>query len=157
MSDLRIAGPDDASALARLEERASLVSLGHLFGSHPYPSDDVLARWALVLQDPDVTVLGAWDGDELVGFAAVDPGSLRHLGIAPERFGSGLADRLHEQAVELWKAAGAERVDLWVLADNSRARRFYERHGWTADGRSGDCPWPPHPVELGYVLHLSPR
>jgi hypothetical protein len=23
---------------------------------------------------------------------------------------------------------------LWVLDDNPRARRFYERHGWTATG-----------------------
>ena len=25
---------------------------------------------------------------------------------------------------------------LWVLQDNPRARRFYERHGWTLDGAS---------------------
>jgi hypothetical protein len=26
------------------------------------------------------------------------------------------------------------RAYLWVLAENARARRFYERGGWTADG-----------------------
>jgi RimJ/RimL family protein N-acetyltransferase len=27
---------------------------------------------------------------------------------------------------------------LWVLADNPRARRFYEREGWRADGERAD-------------------
>ena len=154
MRDIRRAGARDASALAALEERSSLMSLGHLFGQHPYPSDDVLARWTLVLQDLDVTVLGAWEGDELVGFAAIDPRSLRHLAVAPERFGTGLADELHGHVVDRWRESGAGRVVLWVLADNTRARRFYERHGWTVDGRSGDCPWPPYPVEVGYILDV---
>lgn len=153
-SDIRRAGPDDAVALAALEERSSLATLAHLFAPHPYPSGDVLARWTLVLEDPGVTVLGAEDGDELVGYVALDPTSLRHLGVAPERFGTGLADELHERAAEEWRTAGVQRVGLWVLVDNVRARRFYERHGWTADGRSQECPWPPYPLEIGYTLEL---
>lgn len=31
-------------------------------------------------------------------------------------------------------AGGYRRVVLWVRADNSRARRFYERAGLAADG-----------------------
>ena len=27
---------------------------------------------------------------------------------------------------------------LWVLADNPRARRFYEREGWRAEGTRAD-------------------
>jgi RimJ/RimL family protein N-acetyltransferase len=42
-----------------------------------------------------------------------------------------------------------------VLAENTRARRFYERHGWTADGRAQESQWPPYPVEVGYVLDVS--
>ena len=29
---------------------------------------------------------------------------------------------------------------LWVLADNPRARRFYEREGWRAGGERVDDP-----------------
>jgi GNAT superfamily N-acetyltransferase len=155
VSDIRVAITGNASALAILEERSSVASLGHLFGPHPYPSGDVLARWTLVLQDPDVTVLGAWDGDALVGFAASDPVSLRHFGVSPERFGTGLADELHGHVVERWRAAGTTRAKLWVLAQNTRARRFYERHGWTADGRAQESQWPPYPVEVGHVLDVS--
>lgn len=157
MSAFRTARPADAYALAALEERSSIATLAGIFAPYPYPSGDVLARWALVLEEPDVTAIVAAEGDELVGFAASDRTSLRHLGVAPERFGSGLADQLHEQAVGSWVAVGAARVELWVLDANIRARRFYERHGWTADGRSQDGPWPPHPVEVGYAYELTPN
>jgi hypothetical protein len=155
VSDIRVAITGDASALAVLEERSSVASLGHLFGPHPYPSDDVLARWTLVLQDPDVTVLGAWDGDALVGFAAIDPGSLRPLrGVA-----GALRHRAGRRAARARRRAVARsrhnQGELWVLAQNTRARRFYERHGWTADGRAQESQWPPYPVEVAYVLDVS--
>ncbi len=31
-------------------------------------------------------------------------------------------------------AEGFDTAVLWVLDDNPRARRFYERHGWAASG-----------------------
>ena len=155
MSGLRTASPGDAYALAALEERSSIATLAGIFAPYPYPSGDVLARWALVLGQPDVTVLVASEADELIGFAALDGTSLRHLGVAPECFGTGLADRLHVRAVSTWQAIGATRVELWVLVANARARRFYERRGWTADGRSQECPWRPHPVEVGYTYDVA--
>jgi len=30
--------------------------------------------------------------------------------------------------------SGAAAATLWVLTTNQRARHFYERHGWAADG-----------------------
>jgi ribosomal protein S18 acetylase RimI-like enzyme len=154
VSIVRTAGPEDAAALAALEERTYVASLAHVFGDHPYPSDDVLARWSVVLADTDVRVLAVWEQGELAGYAAVDPGSLRHLAVAPERFGTGLADELHAAAVEHWADHGARRVQLWVLADNTRARRFYARHGWSDDGREQRCPWPPWPTEVGMTRTL---
>jgi RimJ/RimL family protein N-acetyltransferase len=32
------------------------------------------------------------------------------------------------------RASGFTTASLWVLEDNPRARRFYEREGWTRDG-----------------------
>lgn len=153
MSDIRPAG--DPGALAALEERTYVSALGDVFAPHPYPFGDVLTRWALVLEDPDVEVLGAWDGDDLVGYAAFDLTSLRHLGVRPDRFGTGLADELLDRAMARWRAAGVAAVELWVLEANTRARRFYARRGWTPDGRRQTCPWPPHPVEVGRRLGLA--
>ncbi len=53
--------------------------------------------------------------------------------VAPELFGSGLADQL-AAAAEAWLAPRFERSILWALEGNARARRFYTRRGWLADG-----------------------
>lgn len=50
--------------------------------------------------------------------------------VHPDAWGTGLADAL----IERCHAALADRFDdalLWVLTDNPRARRFYERNGWS--------------------------
>jgi hypothetical protein len=55
---------DDLVRLFDLEKAASTAALGHIFGPDlPFPDDDVLARWRLVLDEPDVTVLLDSEGD----------------------------------------------------------------------------------------------
>ena len=142
----RRAGAADAGPLRDLERETNLVGLAHVFGDLPFPSDDVLARWALVLEDPEV-VTEVVDGPEgPVAFAAYDGDSLRHLGVHPSAWGRGLGAAGVARAV----AAGATR--LWVLELNDRARRLYESLGWAPTGVTQECPWPPHPVELEYSL-----
>lgn len=151
-----LAEPDDAAALASLEEQANRVALAHVFGPElPYPYDDVLARWSLVLEEPGATTLVARDGGRVEGFAAYDLASLRHLALAPELFGSGLAAQLHDEVVAAWRVAGLRQATLWVLEENHRARRFYQRRGWRPDGHRQECRWPPYPVEVGYALDLA--
>ncbi len=150
------AAPADAAALATLEERTNRVALAHIFAPElPYPYDSVLARWRLVLEDPDVVTLAAYSDHELVGFAAYDPGSLRHLAVAVDRFGTGLADDLHARVLDAWRRGGTTTARLWVLEANERARRFYRRRGWVCDGSSQQSPWPPYPVEVGCALVLA--
>jgi GNAT superfamily N-acetyltransferase len=52
----------------------------------------------------------------------------------PDFWGSGAAARLMEHVEQRLQAEGFGTAVLWVLDDNPRARRFYERHGWTASG-----------------------
>ena len=144
----RTAGPGDVAALRDLERAANLVGLAHVFPADrfPFPDDDVLARWALVLQDPEV-VVEVVDGDDgLLAFAAYDDDNLRHLAVHPDAWGTGLARAGVARAV----AHGARR--LWVLDANHRARRLYERLGWSATGAEQECPWVPHPTELEYAF-----
>jgi RimJ/RimL family protein N-acetyltransferase len=53
------------------------------------------------------------------------------------------------------RESGATRASLWCLADNARARRFYERRGWTLDGGERVAPFPPHPLDVGYSIDLA--
>lgn len=149
MIDVSVAGPDDADLLMRLERASSQVALAHVFGpDRPYPDDDVRARWQLVLEDPSVVTLLGWDAGEAVAFAAVDHVELRHFGVAPDRFGTGLADYLHTEVRRRMPGG----LQLWVLEQNVRARHFYERNGWAPDGRTGTSEFPPYPVEVGYSI-----
>lgn len=142
----RRATTTDAGALRDLERDASLLGLAHVFGDLPYPADDVLARWTVVLDDPGVVVevIDRPDGPGLLALCAYDA-TLRHLAVHPSAWGTGLARDAVARAV----AGGARR--LWVLELNARARGVYEHLGWSASGATQECPWPPYPTELEYV------
>lgn len=145
MTVWRRATPDDAVALRDLERIASQTGLAHVFGALPYPDDDVLARWALLLDDPEVAVEVVEDPRGLVALAAHDGSTLRHLAVRPDHWGSGLGRAGFARA----EAAGARR--LWVLEANDRARSLYESLGWSPSGVTQECPWPPFPTEVEYV------
>ena len=145
MTTWRRATAADAVALRDLERIASQTGLAHVFGDLPYPDDDVLARWALLLDDPTCVVEVVEDEQGLVALAAHDGTSLRHLAVRPDRWSAGLGREGFGRA----EAAGARQ--LWVLADNARARALYESLGWAPTGVSQECPWPPYPTELEYA------
>ncbi|MGW6904710.1 N-acetyltransferase family protein [Streptomyces sp. NPDC054940] len=50
------------------------------------------------------------------------------------RYGAGVGHALLQESLRRCTAAGHARMLLWVLRDNARARRFYERAGFLADG-----------------------
>ncbi len=145
MTAWRRATAADAAALRDLESAASRAGLAHVFGDLPYPDDDVLARWALLLEDPEVVVEVVEDEAGMVVLCAHDGSTLRHLAVRPDRWGAGWARAGFERA----QAAGARR--LWVLADNVRARPLYASYGWRPSGTTQECPWPPYPTEVEYV------
>lgn len=53
--------------------------------------------------------------------------------------GTGAADRLMSALAGAAGAAGVAWLDLWVAEANTRARRFYARHGFTQAGRREDA------------------
>ncbi|MEM7340599.1 MAG: GNAT family N-acetyltransferase [Actinomycetota bacterium] len=72
-----------------------------------------------------------------VGFGVVGPsrdardgGELYAFYLHPAHWGSGAADLLIDACHAALGAAHHEAM-LWVLRDNARARRFYERNGWS--------------------------
>ena len=143
----RTAGPGDAGPLRDLERAANLVGLAHVFPAErfPFPDDAVLARWALVLDDPEVVVEVVEDELGLVALVAHDGSTLRHLAVRPDHWGAGLGREAFARA----EAAGARR--LWVLEANERARRLYESLGWRPSGTTQECPWRPYPTEVEYA------
>ena len=95
------------------------------------PRDDV---WCLVAESDgriagQVTVLPA----ARAGRPTDEPGlaHLSNLHVAREHWGTGLATALHDRAVDHARQRGYHSLRLFVAAGQRRARRFYEREGWT--------------------------
>jgi GNAT superfamily N-acetyltransferase len=106
-----------------------------LFPSGSFPSAETRRRW----QTFTGRVVVAEDAGRVVGFAAFDQRELHALYVLPAYWGRGVGGRR-------LAAAGPVR-ERWVLRDNARARRFYERHGWRATGAEAA---PAGAVELRY-------
>ncbi|WP_329137899.1 GNAT family N-acetyltransferase [Streptomyces sp. NBC_01476] len=83
-------------------------------------------------------------GEEVVGWAAFGPyrgepddsadGELYALYVRPDRIGTGAGRALTAAVIGESARLGRRRLLLWVLAENTAARRFYGRAGFTADG-----------------------
>ena len=54
--------------------------------------------------------------------------------VAPAAFGTGVADLLLAEGERQVAAGGHDVAWLAVARGNARARRFYERQGWTDEG-----------------------
>jgi GNAT superfamily N-acetyltransferase len=139
----RAATEADADALTALERDTNLVALAHVFPGVPYPEDDVRARWLRLVVDPAVRVEVAGPSECLDVYLAWDETTLRHLGVRPERWGTGLGRAAVDRAGAVTR--------LWVLAENHQARGFYEHLGWRPTGHEQDAEWPPHPREMEYT------
>ena len=125
--------------LSRYETYASLVPCPSMFRFRPA---EVAEKWRIrSARDPSLVVHGGWSGPTLLGFAVTTKVSpqmfeLNALHVRADWHGRGLADRLHRAALNSVTAHNGCRLTLWVVENNLRARRFYEKHGWRSTGIS---------------------
>lgn len=146
----RLAGTDDAPALSRLGAETFTETFGHL-----YQPADLAAfltnhgeeEWRRELADPDFAVLIAENDDgEAIGYAKVGPPHLpfepRGTAVELRQFyllepwqGRGLADQMMQWVIDEAERRGGDDLYLSVFIDNHRARKFYERWGFVAEGR----------------------
>ncbi len=101
-------------------------------------------RAYLSRSDGRVVDLVAERAGEIVGWVCHGPyrdgdrpttdAELYALYVDPGRHGTGIGRALLQESVRRCTAAGYPRMLLWVLQANARARRFYERAGFRADG-----------------------
>ena len=132
---------------------ASVAGLAHVFppDRFPYPDAEVLERW----QQFEGEVVVAERSGRAIGLGATAACWLQGLYVVPEEWGNGVAAVLHEAALDRLRASGCAEARLWVLEDNRRARRFYERRGWRLAEETRVVPYPPNPLDVSYALELS--
>ncbi len=63
-----------------------------------------------------------------------DAGEIQAVYLLEEYWGKGLSRQLMDFAVNQLRNMGYREIVLWVLEENKRARRFYEKHGFLPDG-----------------------
>ncbi|MBL8683016.1 MAG: GNAT family N-acetyltransferase [Myxococcales bacterium] len=163
---VREARVDDALAIATAHVRAWQTAYRSIM---PDPFLDALriedrvARWRSILAGP-LAVPGNWNGvvaldDRVVGFCTAgdsrdDPAmsELWGINVDPDAFGTGAGQALLDAThTELDKRSQPVAM-LWVVRENARARRFYERNGWSADGATKTQDFGGQPVtELRYT------
>jgi len=84
---------------------------------------------------PGVRCFGAFAGSALVGFAAIwpkGPGAyeLTRLCVVPEHRHAGLGAGLVQAALQAAKAQGASKIEIGIIAENERLKRWYEGLGF---------------------------
>jgi len=124
-------------------------------------------RWRIMIVAAPAGQPAGADG-EIIGFAAAGPERAKNalpvppgpeagqpartelyaIYVAPAHWSSGAGRALLAEELERARAAGSGWISLWVLEDNVRARRFYERSGFADTGERLVSP------ELGGVVQV---
>jgi ribosomal protein S18 acetylase RimI-like enzyme len=141
----RPATPADAAVLAGIHRLARAEAMPWLAVVHT-PEEDFEFFLNQVLPDSDVHV--ACCGEMIAGFIARQDNHIGHLYVSPafwnRAIGSLLLARMQREA---------DSLDLWTFQRNAGARRFYERHNFTAmeftDGSRNEEKEP----DVRYVWH----
>jgi putative acetyltransferase len=118
-------------------DEAAAIALWQRTWQQAYPHLDFAARvpwWRARWRDelvPAARIVIAEQNGTMAGFVTVDSaGYLDQIVVAPEAWGTNVAEALLAEARRLSPAG----LDLAVNADNARAIRFYEKHGFVATG-----------------------
>ncbi len=145
---IRRAVPDDAPALAKAHVDAWRAAYRGIV------PDERLAKLSYargeenflrsMREGPEETH-AVEEAGAVVGFLTLGPcrdadldattvGEIWGIYLAPEHWRHGIGTRLCRHAEELLAARGHRMIALWVFAENTRARSFYEAMGYAPDG-----------------------
>jgi [ribosomal protein S18]-alanine N-acetyltransferase len=125
MIDIRKLALDDLTAVEAIEQRA-------------YPTPWSRSMFASELAKPTSICLGAFEGEELVGYVInsryVDAWHVMNVAVDPEHRGRGIATALLERLFVLTREDERRGYTLEVRVSNEDAIRLYEKLGFEARG-----------------------
>jgi ribosomal protein S18 acetylase RimI-like enzyme len=154
MPTVRPATPDDAEAIVDVHVRGwqwaydGVMPADHLAGLDAARAGRV-ERYRRRLAEGDVRTLVVLDpGGRVIGFTnwgiyrigqddaqpVAGEGEVYAIYVDPAVAGTGAGRALMDAAVDRLIGQGLHPIHLWVLEDNPRARRFYERYGFALAG-----------------------
>ena len=147
---IRAAQLADAQAIAHIRVAAWRAAYGGLMPAAYLERADLEARETEQLRDrlgaigDRARVSVAEANEQIVGYCAYGcdtndvleslKGAIYDLYVHPQLWYHGVGQRLLAHATEYFKIQGCSQATLLVYEENIRARRFYERAGWSGDG-----------------------
>ncbi len=158
---------------ARIEDARALAEVHALTWEEAYRGlvpDEIIdrrdvdereLRWREILGGKSYVTHAAEIDGVVVGFVNVGPtretdrplwGELYAIYLRAAHWGSGIASELMAAGEQELRDLGYPQATLWVLRDNLRARRFYEKHGWRLDGSEKE--YVPGVAEVRYEREL---
>lgn len=152
--EVRLALVPDSHGIAVVHVEAWRETYTHLLPASVLAGLSVAqreARWRELVIAPSPAVWVAVDASVIVGWATSSIGhaaeaprdlELNAIYIRASHYGSGAGQLLLDAAIRSSPAF------LWVAADNPRARAFYTRNGFTADGATDTYPLGGVPVPV---------
>lgn len=148
---VRLAWPDDADAIARIQLAGWREQHADVLGPEALASLDpaqAAAAWgAMIATPPDARarVLVALERDVVRGFCVVHPchdpdadrvadGEIGELGVAASSRGQGHGSRLVQAAADTMRADSFVRARWWLRTTDDALRSFVVSTGWAPDG-----------------------
>ncbi len=129
--EIRQATRADFDAVIELCKSTLAVTYGAFLTAEsmrPYIEGDELDKY---VRGRLGSLLVAVDHDGISGVVAIEDDLIGQLWVAPERRNEGIGAVLLAAAEALIRERGHTGLRVEVFAPNTRAIRFYERHGWT--------------------------
>lgn len=152
---------EDAPAIAEIQVAGVEATVGSLLPRKIFESPETKPGgrlWRRWIARARTRTFVARDGDQVVGFASLEPArdeisgpestaesasaapreiaELAAVYVAPSHWQRGLGRRLAERTIAEAEHLGFPEIALWVLEDNRRARSFYQALGFVDTGVS---------------------
>lgn len=147
----RLAWPDDAPHIARIQIQHWREAFGELLGDESLESiapTSVAGQWVEVItraKDARIRTLVALERATIHGFALVHPchdpdadqirdGEIGEFIIETDSRGNGHGSRLLQACADTLRADGFRRAIWWLNSTDDETRGFAEAAGWAPDG-----------------------
>ena len=142
---IRIAAPADLPTVGEIDALSQMYAYqdvkpaDYLATLTPQARTEAWTERRLNEADTHHLLVAEEDG-QIKGFCYVGPGQdpaigeLYALFVHPDALGGGVAKPLQDAGLTVLSGLGYRRFLLYVAEENHRARRFYEKTGWYAEG-----------------------
>ncbi|MCW2826092.1 MAG: family N-acetyltransferase [Aeromicrobium sp.] len=144
----RLAWPDDAPAIVRVQLARWRESYGSIPAIEALDPDELADRWASIVTSPKdarVRLLVALERADVRGYALVHPsydpdsdqvadGEIGDFVVDPDHQRAGHGSRLLQAAVDTLVADRFTRAVWWIGSTDDVLRQFVTESGWEPDG-----------------------